>query len=214
MHSWGIETTVVELVPSVPLLFPEFHPDAAALLASPRARIVVDDGRRFLDRTPERYDVIVVDPPPPPEAAGSSLLYSREFYAAARRRLAPGGILQAWIPGGEPAVVAAFALALRESFPHVRVFTSVEGWGLHLLASDAPLPERTAAQLAARLPPEAAVDLVAWGPHSSAAGQLGAVLAREIEMDWASLARLAAPLADDRPLNEYFLLRRLRRVLG
>jgi hypothetical protein len=110
--------------------------------------------------------------------------------------------------------VAAFALALRESFPHVRTFTSVEGWGLHLLASDAPIPGRTAAELAARLPPAAAADLVAWGPHRSAAGQLGAVLGREIEMDWALLARLAAPLADDRPLNEYFLLRRLRRVLG
>jgi predicted membrane-bound spermidine synthase len=214
MHSWGVQTSVVELVPSVPPLFPEFHPDAAALLSSPRARIVVDDGRRFLDRTPERYDVIVVDPPPPPEAAGSSLLYSREFYAAARPRLAPGGILQAWIPGGEPTVVAAFVLALRESFAHVRAFASVEGWGIHLLASDAPIPTRTAAELAARLPPEAVADLVAWGPHPSAEGQLGAVLEREIVVDWVNLARRGAPLTDDRPLNEYFLLRRLRRVLG
>jgi predicted membrane-bound spermidine synthase len=216
MHSWGIETTAVELVPSVPPLFPEFHPDAAALLSSPRARIVVDDGRRFLDRSTVLFDAIVIDPPPPVEAAGSSLLYSREFYAAARSRLAPGGIVQAWIPGAEPAVESAFALALRDVFPHVRAYQSVEGWGMHLLASDRPIAERTALELTARLPPEAAADLVAWGPHPTPAEQLGAVLAREIAVDWPALERLASALTDDRPLNEYFLLRRLRRtrVLG
>jgi hypothetical protein len=216
MHSWGIETTAVELVPSVPPLFPEFHPDAAGLLRSPRARIVIDDGRRFLDRTADRFDAIIVDPPPPVEAAGSSLLYSREFYAAMRPRLAPGGIVQAWVPGAEPAVGAAFALALREVFPHVRVYRSVEGWGAHFLASETPIPDRTPEELAARMPPEAAADLVAWGPHRTAAEQLRAVLTQQLPVDWPYLERQAPPLTDDRPLNEYFLLRRLRagRVLG
>ena len=52
------------------------------LLVLAARAVVVDDGRRFLDRTVEQYDVVVIDPPPPVEAAGSSLLYSREFYAA------------------------------------------------------------------------------------------------------------------------------------
>ncbi|HEU0107862.1 MAG TPA: hypothetical protein VFT38_16895, partial [Vicinamibacteria bacterium] len=102
MRTWGIETTAVELVPSVPKFFADFHPDAPLVLSSPRAHVVIDDGRRFLDRTVEKYDVVVIDPPPPVEAAGTSLLYSREFYQSIRPHLVDGGILQVWIPGGEP----------------------------------------------------------------------------------------------------------------
>ena len=209
MHSWGIQTTGVELVPSVPSFFAEFHPDAAQVLASPSAHVVVDDGRRFLDRTVEQYDVVVVDPPPPAEAAGSSLLYSREFNQAIRRRLVPDGIVQAWIPGGERRAVESFILALHDVFPYVRVYPSVEGWGLHLLASGQPIASRTAVDLAAAMPMAAQADLVEWGPHPTAVAQLEAVLSHERVVDWAALARRSAPLTDNRPINEYFLLRRL-----
>jgi len=94
--SWGIDTTAVELVPSVPALFGHYHPNAAELLTSPLARVVIDDGRRFLEQSTDQYDVITIDPPPPPEAAGSSLLYSKEFYASAKKRLRPDGIVQQW----------------------------------------------------------------------------------------------------------------------
>jgi len=80
MVSWGIETTAVDLVPSVPELFSFFFADAPSVLSNPRMHIVIDDGRRFLLRTNRLFDVITIDPPPPVEAAGSSLLYSREFY--------------------------------------------------------------------------------------------------------------------------------------
>ena len=88
--SWGIPVTVVELVPSVPKLFPYYHPDGAPLLASPRAHIVIDDGRRFLDRSNEKFDAIIIDPPPPLEAAASSLLYSRDFYSLAKQHMTSG----------------------------------------------------------------------------------------------------------------------------
>jgi spermidine synthase len=205
--AWEVPTTAVELVPSVPLLFGFFHPDADQVVASPLGRIVVDDGRRFLERSPQVWDVVIVDPPPPVEAAGSSLLYSREFYQAIRRRLTPEGILQQWIPSGEPLVVASFVRALTETFPHVRAFFSVEGWGMHLLASPRPLPSVTGAELAARLPSRAARDLLEWGPQATATDQFAVVLAREIAP--ASLTTQAIPpLTDDRPLNEYYFLRR------
>lgn len=207
MRSWGIDTTAVELVPSVPTFFAEFHPDAAGV-TSPGGRVVIDDGRRFLDRTVGLYDVVVVDPPPPVEAAGSSLLYSREFYQSIRPRLAPDGILQAWIPGGEARVVAAFLLALHDEFPYVRAFRSVEGWGLHLLASGRPFSSPSAGELVARMPAEAQADLVAWGPYRTPREQLEAVVRSEIPLDWGILQRSAAPLTDDRPLNEYYLIRR------
>jgi predicted membrane-bound spermidine synthase len=78
--SWNIETTAVELIPSVKEAFGFYHADALQVLKNPKGQIVIDDGRRFLNRTREKFDVIVIDPPPPLEAAGSSLLYSEEFY--------------------------------------------------------------------------------------------------------------------------------------
>jgi len=204
--SWGVRTTAVELVPSVPPLFGFFHADAAELLASPRDRIVVDDGRRFLERSPDLYDVVVVDPPPPVWAAGSSLLYSREFYDVMRRRLRPNAIVQQWVPGGEPLVVTAFVKALTDTFPHVRLFHSVEGWGYHLLASAEPIPALPAQTLAARLPERAVRDLVEWGPYPTATAQFAALLSRELRLE--DTIRPGVPaLTDDRPLNEYFFLR-------
>ena len=100
MLSWGISSTAVELVPSVVSVFPYFHSDAAQLLQSPRSRVIVDDGRFYLERSTDQYDIIVLDPPPPVEAAASSLLYSKEFYAAAKQHLRPDGILQQWYPWG------------------------------------------------------------------------------------------------------------------
>ena len=61
------------------------------------SHIVIDDGRRYLERTNDQYDVITRDPPPPVETAGTSLLYSAEFYSTIRRRLRPGGMLQQWL---------------------------------------------------------------------------------------------------------------------
>jgi predicted membrane-bound spermidine synthase len=209
--SWGVDTTAVELIPSVPRVFGFFHPDGPRRARAAAARVVVDDGRRFLERTRESFDVITVDPPPPVEAEGSSLLYSREFYAAARRRLRPGGVLQQWVPAGDAVVFASFTAALAESFPHVRAFRSIGGYGVHYLAGDRALPRLTPDALAARLPPEAAADLVEWGPATTAADQLRVVLTQEVPVaDLRAAAPDAPPLTDDRPVNEYDLVRRLR----
>ena len=209
LMSWGIPVTAVELVPSVPRVFGYFHADGPALLRSPLSHVVIDDGRRYLERTPEQYDVITIDPPPPVQAAGSSLLYSKEFYAIIRRRLRPEGILQQWLPGGDAVVRASVARALKESFPYVRVFHSVEGWGYHFLASESPLPDPTAAELAAHLPAKAATDLLEWGPEATPEGQFADVLKREISLDGLiQQAPAASALQDDRPVNEYYLMRR------
>jgi spermidine synthase len=217
MMSWHIPVTVVELVPSVAKLLPLFHPDGEKLLTAPEGHIVVDDARRFLERSQEIFSVIVIDPPPPVEAAASSLLYSRELYAAASKRLAPDGILQQWIPWeadnyDEALLLVAMTKALSESFPHVRVFKSVEGWGLHFLASNRPIPLRTTRQMAALLPEKAAVDLVEWGPYETPQAQFAAVLSQEVLVsDIIALSPGVRAISDDRPTNEYYLVRRLFR---
>ena len=208
MLAWGIDSTAVDLVPSVPALFSYFHPDAPQLLSSSKSHIVIDDGRRFLERTTEQYDVIAIDPPPPIGAAGSSLLYSQEFYATAKKRLKEGGILAQWYPGGDRTTTAAIALALKKSFPYIRCFGSFMGVGVHFFASMQPIPNLSAAQLAERMPPRAAADFVEWGPYSTAEQQYAGLLKREVPIDWLiSFDRNAPALTDDRPINEYALLR-------
>jgi spermidine synthase len=209
LRSWEIPVTAVELVPSVPRLFPYFHPDGAAILSSPLSHVVVDDGRRYLERTTQQYDVITIDPPPPVEAAGSSLLYSEDFYAVLRQHLRTGGILQQWLPIGDPQCVAAVALALRRSFPNVRVFAFGKNWGFHFLASDHPLPNYSASELAQRLPAAAAADLVEWDKQPDPEARFAHLLNYELPLDQLIAASPATPaLSDDRPINEYYLVRK------
>jgi spermidine synthase len=208
MLSWGIQTTVVDLVPSVPKLFGYYHADGPDLLKSPLGRVVIDDGRRFLERSTEQFDVIVTDPPPPIGAPTSSLLYSEEFYAIVKPHLRPGGILQVWCPGGDDATLAAIAKALRSSFPYVRPYQSIEGWGLHFLASMTPLPVVTGEQLAGRLPARAAEDLIEWNRDSTPAKMFADVLGREQPIETLIQPEPSiSPITDNRPINEYFLLR-------
>ncbi|HTW57798.1 MAG TPA: fused MFS/spermidine synthase [Terriglobales bacterium] len=212
MLSWGISSTVVELVPSVIKVFSYFHADAEQVERSPRSHIVINDGRFFLERSTDLYDVIVLDPPPPVEAAASSLLYSKEFYALARQHLRPGGILQQWIPGtGDPVIVASVAKALKESFAYVRVFRSIEtSKGCHYLASNSPIPNYSAETLASHMPPSAVADFLEWDPGTTAEQKFVRVLNHELSLDDLIAGAPDAPaLQDDRPVNEYFILRRM-----
>jgi spermidine synthase len=208
--SWGVPTTAVELVPSVPRMFSYYHSDGDRLLQSPLAHVVIDDGRRYLERSTEQFDVIAIDPPPPIEAAGSSMLYSKEFYAILSQRLRQDGILEQWLPEGDPIVRSAVARALSESFPYVRVFQYYPTWGFQFLAGKQPIPRRTGAELIQRMPAAALRDTMEWPFEPSAERELDFVLKRET-----SLSRIiasdpnAVAMRDDRPVNEYVLLRKL-----
>jgi spermidine synthase len=206
--TWNISGTAVELVPSVPKLFSYYHADADEVMKLPLAHVVIDDGRRFLERSPTKYDAIIVDPPPPVQTAGSSLLYSQEFYSVAKQRLVPGGILQQWLPEADAPTQAAAARAIKNSFAYVRVFSGIQGWGWHFLASERPIPKRTAAELVARMPPRAVSDMMEWGPAASPEEQVNLLLSHESSTDAViALSPATAALDDDRPINEFFLLR-------
>ena len=207
--SWRVETTAVELVPSVPKLFGYFHADADQVATAPQARVVIDDGRRFLRGTPERYDVIVVDPPPPVSAIGSSLLYSVEFYSSVKAKLNPDGILSQWlVADAPPETVSSIIQAVTQSFQQVRIFRSLDNWGYHVIASRAPLARRRAAAMVERMPPSAAIDMIEWGPYSDPALQLQAVLKREVSAQQLIAGAPASPvMRDARPVNEYYFLR-------
>ncbi|WP_420265825.1 fused MFS/spermidine synthase [Candidatus Magnetominusculus dajiuhuensis] len=213
MLSWNIKSTAVELIPSVRTVFPYFFDDAHAVLENPNGRIVIDDGRRFLNRTADKYDVITIDPPPPVEAAGSSLLYSEDFYAVIKSRLREGGIFQQWVPVAEGKIQQAVARSIFNSFPYVRAFTGIEGWGVHFISSVTPIKTPDIEEIEAIMPDVAKKDLLEW----STGKDLGLVLRNFLSKEQSAQTLLNTNkyilINDDKPYNEYYFLRRLKASL-
>lgn len=69
-------------------------------LADERVTVHVEDGRHFIDMTPNTYDVIVSEPPNI-WVSGVSQLFTKEFYAIADEHMNEGAILCQWIPSYE-----------------------------------------------------------------------------------------------------------------
>jgi spermidine synthase len=208
--SWDVDTTAVELVPSVTKAFGFYHANADKFVNNPKGHIIIDDGRRYLNRCGKKFDVIVVDPPPPVEAAGSSLLFSTDFYTLAKQHLNTNGIVQMWFPGGELLTAQAVIRSIHESFPYVRCFPSVEGWGIHLLASMEPIERFDPVQLAARMPAGAKKDLLEWNNSQDAPAYLARVITNEYSIPLSLNPDFNIHITDDRPFNEYFLLRQMK----
>ena len=216
LAAWDARVTAVELVPSVSKMFGFFFPEGPELVRASTGRLVIvnDDGRRFLDRSPEQFDLITIDPPPPVEAAGSGMLYSKEFYASAKRRMKPGAILQTWLPGdgGDRETIAAVTLSALESFPHVRVFASIYGNGFHFLMSNDPIPRLSADRLVAQMPAAAVADMQEW-MHAPPRDFFTTMLSREYNVDSLLIGRsrtVTLAISDDRPVNEFYFLRRTK----
>lgn len=207
--SWGIDTTAVELTPSIKGLFPEFFPDAKTILQNPKTRIVIDDGRRYLQRTSTKYDLIAIDPPPPVEAAGSSLLYSKEFYEIAKQRLTDSGILAQWYPLRQGQTLQAIARSLVVVFPHVVAYQSVEGWGYHFFASKNPINSISPEQFIQSLPKNAQLDLMEWNDFNDPdiLSYATRILSGKKDIHQFLNPESDILVTDDRPFNEYFLLR-------
>jgi predicted membrane-bound spermidine synthase len=209
MHSWGIDTTAVELSRSVTESFGFFFPDFEDVIGDPKAHIVVDDGRRYLLRSNRKFDVITLDPPPPIEAATSSLLYSKEFYDVVKAHLTANGILQQWFPGGEENILYAVARSLQESFPYVVAFKSIEDWGYHFLASMSPIREITPAEFVARLSEPVKRDLMEWNSNIPVERMADNILSRRTDIGkLLPASSKSMVVTDDLPYNEYFALRR------
>jgi len=206
--SWDISAKAVELIPSVKDAFPYYFDDAEQILKNPMGEIVIDDGRRYLKRTTDRYDIITIDPPPPVEASGSSLLYSIEFYSLLKSRLKEDGILQQWFPGGEEKILEAVTRSLVVSFPHIKIFRSVENWGFHFFASMKPIDIPTTDVFINRMPQNAKIDLMEWYPDQHIETIVDDFLSKEQKIEELLSKDEEIYISDDKPYNEYFFLRR------
>jgi spermidine synthase len=92
------DATLVEVVPEVAAMAAaHYGPWNGHVFDGGGARLVIDDGRRYLAATGRHFDVVVSDLFIPWHA-GAGSLYTREMYVAVSRRLEPGGIFCQWLP--------------------------------------------------------------------------------------------------------------------
>jgi hypothetical protein len=119
--------TVVEINPGYQELVAR-HPDVASLIGDPKVELIVDDGRRWLQRHPDKkFDVILMNSPWHFTAFSSGLL-STDFLDLCRAQLRPGGLVYLNTTGSTDVIATA-----------LHSFKSVMGIGNMVAMSDGPL---------------------------------------------------------------------------
>jgi spermidine synthase len=109
--------------------------------ATDRVRIIESDGRVYLNRHSELYDLILLDAYR--ELGVPFHLLTKEFYALVNERLAPGGALAANIAGGTK-LYASTLVTLRSVFAGVDVYPEYESAQeaqVVVVASPTPVPD-------------------------------------------------------------------------
>ncbi len=172
------------------------------ILADPRVKFLVADGRNALLARKKTYDVILSDPSDV-WVAGVGNLFTKEFYDLARSRLRPGGVMIQWFHGHSlpPEQMKLIVKTFQSSFPHTSFWRPNRG-DVILLGTVEPtawdlarLRERIASV------PGVQDDLLAmgfWHPLSIFA---------PFVLDGEDLARMLSGVeglhSDDRPVIEY-----------
>jgi hypothetical protein len=155
MHPEVEQLDCVELSPHVRLTAPYFWTNDQ-VLDNPKVHLIIDDGRNYLLRTRERYDVITLEPPDI-YTAGVVNLYTEEFYRLARNALADDGILCQWLPIAEMTEpeMRMLVQAFRTVFPETTMWKEGHLFAapLLLVGSKHPLTIDVAA-LTRRMQPE------------------------------------------------------------
>jgi spermidine synthase len=146
MAEYGIPVDCVELHPSVVETAPLFAGANQRVYEQPNVRISIDDGRRFLARTQERYDVVVGDLYLP-RNPGVGTMYSVEHFEQVKNHLTEDGVFVAWLPLFQmgPTELRAIVAAFLEVFPDANAW--VGNWVLEApvlgLVGGAPHPSGT-----------------------------------------------------------------------
>jgi spermidine synthase len=142
---------------------PEMHRGA---FDDPRTRLLHEDARAYLEKTSDRFDLIVIDLVEPLEEGPACLLFTREFYTLVRDRLTSDGVMtmQAGMTKvNELSFFGAVHRTLEGVFPVVapyQGFISCFGtpWGFILASKGADPRRQTAGEvdrlIAARLDPD------------------------------------------------------------
>jgi len=133
----------VELDPEIIRLSREFLPqDGQAALVDVRVHIFLEDGRHFLERTRQKYDLVILNLPEP-ATAQINRFYTQEFFREVKDKLNPSGVFSFRVPSAENYVspelrefLSTLYVTLKKVFAEAAV---VPGDTNIFLASDSPL---------------------------------------------------------------------------
>src|SRR5262249_19639296 len=125
-HASVRSATMIDIDGRVVDLCRELLPEwSAGAFADPRARVVIGDGRDWVEQCQEQFDVICMDLTDQIDLGPSFPLYTQGFFRKLRERLAPDGVLV--VQAGELGPAAAFSHAtirrtLATMFPRVHSY--------------------------------------------------------------------------------------------
>ncbi|HXC39524.1 MAG TPA: polyamine aminopropyltransferase [Burkholderiales bacterium] len=123
-HPTVARVTLVELDAKVVEVSRKYLADVHhGSLDSPKLRLLIEDGLKFIAETGEKFDLIALDLPDPIGPAAD--LYEEAFFESCRRALAPGGVLTLHMgsPVSVPGRVKEHYARLARVFPIVRPYT-------------------------------------------------------------------------------------------
>ena len=124
-----IDERVVELCEKY---MPEWHRGA---FKDKRTKLLFEDGRKFLEKSKVKFDVIIIDIPEPVEEGPAYMLYTEEFYKMVKGKLSENGVvaLQSGCSAEkELRCLAAIQTTLRKVFP------LVYSWPVNVPSFDIP----------------------------------------------------------------------------
>ena len=139
----NVMVDVVEIDPVVVEVAKQYF----TLTESPKLKINIDDGRVFLRRSTNTYDVILMDAYSTKPPYGSALprqLVTKEFFELASKHLSTNGVLAynviGQIQGFRATLIGAMYRTLSEVFPHVYMFPAVESENIVFVATKSEEP--------------------------------------------------------------------------
>jgi spermidine synthase len=194
-HS-GSQIDVVELSESVIAAAPFFHVANADVLQQPNVHLRIDDGRNYLLRNRQPYDVVTADVVHPYDA-GATNLYSIEYFSLVARSLAPNGIMIQWVSPGSAFEHSLIVRTFLRAFPNSTLWLG----GDLLVGSPSPL-RLSRAELDTRLADPAARASLAEVGFNHAQDVLAQFRGTAEELQ--TYAASGPILTDDHPILEYF----------
>ncbi len=120
------QLTVTELVPNVIVASEKhFTPFVHGLFTDPRAGVIAEDGRNYLEGTRQHFDVIIADLFVP-WRSGAGYLYTQEHFQAVSQRLKPAGLFMQWLPSHQmtAAQFKTIARTFASVFPQTTLWRS------------------------------------------------------------------------------------------
>ena len=119
--------TTVELEPKILGVIPYFSIFNLDVLKNPSHELIMGDGRNYLLKNKEKYDIIVQEPSDPWQSFSSSL-YSKEFMEIVKEDLSEDGLFVKWVPIYTMSVedFRNFYKTFNEVFPNNVAFANIK----------------------------------------------------------------------------------------